>query len=165
MITKTSKTYLKILTLKDIILTGKILSVDPSTGSASSQPGFAWFDKGQLIESGELPVDPRDERHIRLAEISRTIREDFEQPDLLIVEYIPPVRYGSKGMNNISLMALQKAIGAIMGARPIPYMLEIPAVTWKNYKPKDYKKSDEHDSVAMGICAITVARDILKNEK
>lgn len=164
---KTSKVYINIKQLKDVILTGKILAIDPSTGSRSSMPGFAWFENGKLIESGEINVDFTDERHEKLYEIARTIREDFSEPDLIIIEYIPPVRYGRGGMNNISIMALQKSIGAILSARKIKYMLEVPAITWRNYKKPDYYKSDVKDAETLGYCAIGIAEFINKtdNEK
>lgn len=158
---KTSKTYQAISPLSNTILTGRVLCIDPSTGSQSSMPGYAVYDKGNLEESGIIQVNPSLNRCLRLYEISRTIREEFDgEFDLLIVEYIPPVTYKG-GMNSIAVMALQKAIGAIMGARPFPALLEIPASAWKAYKHDTYSKSDEHDAIALGNCAITVANEIL----
>lgn len=164
-ISKTSKTYKKIQPIADIILNGKILAIDPSTGSQSSQPGYAWFEGGKLVESGEITVKVGEDRNVRLSEISRCIREDFDKPDVLIVEYIPPVTYGSGlKMNKVSIMALQKAIGAIIGARLVDNFLEIPAASWRSWKPDNYIKSDEMDSICLGLCAIGLA-ELAKKDK
>lgn len=156
---KTSKTYKAVHKYYSILLNGKMLAIDPSTGSKSSVPGFAWFENGELIESGTIEVNIQDNRSKRLYEIARTVREEFEMPDILVVEYIPPVSY-SGGMNGVSLMGLQKAIGAIVGARPFNNLLEIPASAWRNYKPPEYEKTDEWDAITIGLCAVEVARQV-----
>lgn len=158
-----SKTYQKIKPLAKLITTGKLLCVDPSTGSQSSMPGFAWYNKGELEESGVIEVDARLNRSLRLYEISRTIKEEFPKPDILIVEYIPPVRYKG-GMNSNALMALQKAIGAIMAAHPFENLLEIPEAAWRSHKPEKYIKSDEWDAITLGICAINIAKQVIQEE-
>ncbi len=157
MTNKLNKTQQKILPLISTILEGKILAVDPSTGSKSSLPGFAWFEKGQLIESGVIEVNLNTNKSLRLYEIARTIREDFDKPDILIVEYIPPMVYSKSKMSGVSLMALQKAIGAIIGAQPFENLLEIPEPAWRHHKPPDYVKSDEYDAISLGLCAINTA--------
>lgn len=163
---KTSKTYKKISECYKQILTGKMLCIDPSTGSKSSNPGYAWYEKGELIESGEIIVDKEANRNVRLYEIARCLREDFDDPDVMVIEYIPPVTY-KKGlkMNNISIMALQKAIGAIISSKLVPHFLEIPAVSWKVYKPHNYKKTDAWDAVCLGLCALAVSKDIEEDLK
>lgn len=161
--TKLSKTEQRILPLADTILTGKLLCVDPSTGSHSSLPGFAWYDNGELIESGVITVNVSSNRSLKLYEIARTIREEFDVPDVLIVEYIPHMVYNKGKMNGNSLMALQKAIGAIIGAIPCPNLLEIPEAAWRSHKPEGYIKSDEFDAITIGLCAINTARKVKKD--
>lgn len=163
----TSKIFKAVEKCYETVLTGTILAVDPSTGSKSSRPGYAWFEKGKLIESGEIIVDIEANRSKRLYEIAATIREEFPCPDILAVEYIPPVSYrGTENrMNSVSLMALQKAIGAIMGAHPVEYLLEVPAASWKKYKPKNYVKTDEMDAVTIGLCIIGLAKLAKKYEE
>lgn len=158
---KTSKTYKAIEPLAELILNGRLLCVDPSTGSTSSVPGFAVYEGGELIESGEITVDKSANRSLRLYEIARTIREEFDTPDILIVEYIPHMVYGQGKMNGVTLMALQKAIGAIIGAIPCKNLLEIPASAWKHHKPEGYIKSDEWDAIALGNCAINISKKIV----
>ena len=158
---KTTKTYQAIKPIAKLLTTGKVMCIDPSTGSQSSMPGYAYYEKGVMIESGIIEVDHRLNSSLRLYEIARTIREDFPVADLLIVEFIPPVTYVG-GMNSIALMALQRSIGAIVSAHPYEHLLEIPASAWKAYKPEGYVKSDEWDAVCLGNCAITVAREILE---
>ncbi len=162
MVMVSSKTYISIKPLANLILTGKLLIIDPSTGSQSSLPGYAIYEKGHLLESGVIEVDLADSRSQKLYEISRTVREDFEEPDILVIEYIPPVTYKG-GMNSNAVMALQKAIGAILAARPFKNVIEIPAIVWKSYKHPEYIKTDEHDAIAIGRCAIGVAREVITN--
>lgn len=166
MASKQSKTYLSISKCYREVLEGTMLCIDPSTGSKSSRPGFAWYEKGVLKESGEIIVDLKENRSKRLYEIARTVREDFPKPDVLVVEYIPPVTYRTSehGMDGVSLMALQKAIGAIIGAHPFEHLLEIPASAWRKYKPDDYIKSDEWDAIVLGICAVETANQIYKDK-
>ena len=160
MASKKTKTYESVEQCWQEVLTGTMLCIDPSTGSKSSRPGFAWYEKGELKESGEIIVDLKANRSKRLYEIAKTVREDFPLPDILVVEYIPPVTYrgSGHGMNGVSLMALQKAIGAIIGAHPFEHLLEIPASAWRKYKQEWYEKSDEHDAITLGICAIETAK-------
>ncbi len=160
---KTTKTYQAIKPLAKLLVEGKVLCIDPSTGSQSSMPGFAYYEAGVLKERGIIKVDHRLNRSLKLYEIARTIREEFPVPDVLIVEYIPPVSYKG-GMNSVAVMALQKAIGAIMGAHPFEHLLEIPASAWKSYKPEAYEKSDDWDAVCLGLCALTVASEIIQEE-
>lgn len=166
---KKSKTYEAISKCYREILEGTMLAIDPSTGSKSSRPGFAWYEAGVLKESGEIQVDLKANRSKRLYEIARTVREEFPVPNVLVVEYIPPVTYRGSAtkMNGVSLMALQKAIGAIIGAHPFEHLLEIPAAAWRKYKPEDYQKTDEFDAITLGICAIETAKLVekYKNEK
>lgn len=159
---KKTKTYQAIEKCYKEILTGTMLCIDPSTGSKSSRPGYAWYEKGHLKESGEITVDLGANRSKRLYEISRCVREDFPKPDILVVEYIPPVSYKGTAtrMNTVSLMALQKAIGAIMAAHPFEHLLEIPASAWRVYKPDNYEKTDEFDAICLGICAVETALKI-----
>jgi hypothetical protein len=144
-----------------------MLAIDPSTGSKSSRPGFAWYEAGVLKESGEISVDLKANRSKRLYEIARTVREEFPVPDVLVVEYIPPVTYRGSAtkMNGVSLMALQKAIGAIIGAHPFEHLLEIPAAAWRKYKPEDYVKTDEWDSIVIGLCAVETAKQVKRDRE
>lgn len=164
---KKTKTYEAISKCYREILEGTVLAIDPSTGSRSSRPGFAWYEAGVLKESGEIIVDLSANRSKRLYEIARTVREEFPVPDVLVVEYIPPVTYRGSAtrMNGTSLMALQKAIGAIIGAHPFEHLIEIPAVSWSRYKPDNYVKTDEWDSIVIGLCAVEIAKTVLKDKE
>lgn len=159
---KTSKTYQAIKPLTHHILNGTMLCIDPSTGSQSSMPGYAIYKKGVLVEYGIIQVDSKLNRSVKLYEISRTIREDFDPADVLVVEYIPPVSYKG-GMSSVAVMALQKGIGAIMAAHPYENMIEIPSSAWRNYLPDGYEKGDDWDAVAIGNCAVCVALEVVQN--
>lgn len=160
---KKTKTYQKIKPLASLILNGKVLCIDPSIGSAASRPGYAWYENGELVESGEIVNRLSDNKSKRLFEIAETIRTDFPVPDVLVVEYIPNNVYKRSKMNSIGIASLQRAIGAILGARPFEHLLEIPTVSWMHYRPDDYKKTDEWDAIVMGICVVSVARQIIED--
>ncbi len=164
---KKSKTYEAIAQCYREILEGTMLAIDPSTGSKSSRPGFALYKAGELVESGEIAVDLKANRSKRLYEIAETVRSEFPTPDVLVVEYIPPVTYRGSDvkMNGVSLMALQKAIGAIIGANPVEHLLEIPASAWRKYRPTQYVKTDEWDAICLGICAVETAKNVQKDKE
>ena len=163
---KTSLAYKSIKPIAQLISEGKLLCVDPSSGSRSSLPGFAVYENGHLLESGVIEVDPKLNRSLRLFEIARTIREDFEEADALIVEYVPAVTFkGGSNLNATSLAALHKGQGAIIGARPFEHLVEIPAGTWRHHKPEGYIKTDEWDAIALGNCALNIAHWILENDQ
>lgn len=162
-VNKKTIVYKNIKPIAPILLTGKVLCIDPSTGSHASLPGWAWFEGGEFKESGEIEVNIHANKSRRLFEIARTIREEFPTPDVLVVEYIPPVTFRG-GMNSIALMGLQRSIGAIMGAHPFEHLLEVPTAAWGKYKPEWYKKCDEHDAIVIGICAMAIARHIVEEK-
>lgn len=142
----------------ELILSGTILAIDPSTGSKSSMPGYALFVKGKLKECGIIEVDPSLSKTKRLSEINRTLREDFNIPDILACEYIPPVKYGRGGMNSISLMGLQRAIGATMAAFPDSELIEVATKFWMTHHNwKEWKKGDVDDAIAIGMAVINTA--------
>ena len=160
---KTSKTYRAIKPVAELLLSGKVLSIDPSTGSKSSQPGFAWFEKGELIESGMIEINHTLSSSTRLFSIAESIRTEFEEPDILLVEGITLVMYKGSKMNMKAMASLQKAIGAIIGARPFKHVIEIPSSAWRHHKPENYDKTDEMDAISIGFCAINTALSIIED--
>lgn len=143
---------------QDCLLTGRLLAIDPSTGSRSSMPGYAVFDKGKLIESGTIEVDIKGNRAERLHEINRTLREDFATPDVVAVE---SAGYFVSKMNPASIISLQRAIGAIVAAHPVKCLIEIPSNVWQKHTFPGYVKGDEHDAICIGLCAINTAKEML----
>jgi len=136
------------------ILGGNVLAIDPSSGSRNSMPGYAVFQEGVLIDSGFIEVARDREFNRKLFLISKTLREEFPTPDVLVVEFIPPFMKGS-GFSK-SIVSLQRAIGAIIGSIDRP-LVEVPPITWHKHVPKDYQKTDEKDAIMLGYTAVLTA--------
>lgn len=151
---------------RDAILRGTMLAIDPSIGSTSSSCGYAIYVSGKLVESGLIEVNKSASQTVRLYELARTFREDFTNPDIVAIEGISPVPYAAKRgfskvpMTAISLSALHRAVGAILGAQKWTDVIEIPPITWKKYKSADYKKDDHIDAQEIGRAVILIAREM-----
>lgn len=136
------------------ILGGNVLAIDPSSGSRNSMPGYAVFQEGVLIDSGYIEVARDREFNRKLFLISKTLREEFPTPDVLVVEFIPPFMKGS-GFSK-SIVSLQRAIGAIIGSIDRP-LVEVPPITWHKHAPINYQKTDEKDAIMLGYTAVLTA--------
>lgn len=143
------------------LIEGHVLAIDPSSGSRDSMPGYAVFFKGQLLDSGLIEVARGRELNRKLFIIGETLRTQFEVPDILVVEHIPPFMRGS-GFSK-SIVSLQRAIGMIIGSIDRP-LVEVPPITWHKLAPKDYTKTDEKDAVMIGYAAIWTACLLAKQE-
>jgi hypothetical protein len=141
----------------ELILNGVFLAVDPSVGSTASMPGYALFDKGNLIESGIIRVSPAAKKNVRLFSIAKSLREEFRTPDIIAIENIPPVSFRG-GMNGWALVSLQRSIGAILSVFDVPY-IEVAPSAWQKYKFEGYEKGDENDAICIGLCVLAAARD------
>lgn len=160
MASKTTKIYKSVAACYRDILEGTFIAFDPSTGSQSSMPGYAIFINGNLTESGIIKVNPADRKNVKLFSITESLRTEFPQADVIAIENIPPVRYNRKGaMDGWAIVALQRAVGAIMGCFNCEYV-EVAPASWQKYKFEGYDKSDEHDSICIGLCCIDIAKQI-----
>ena len=137
------------------LLNGTILAIDPSSGSANSQPGYALFKSGQLEDSGLVRIRSGDEVHNRLYRLSHSLREDFEQPDLLVTENIPPFMGEGPGaaFATRNVISLHQSVGVIMSIWDVPVLLVSPR-SWRSLVPDNYHKSDENDAIMLGWTAI-----------
>lgn len=141
---------------RELITKGQLLAIDPSSGSEGSMPGFAIFKEGRLISCGTIKLPAGGELHLRLQELARTLREEFEVPDVLVVEQIAPY---IKGFFNLSL---HKSIGATVSAIPCKSLVEISPSSWHAAIRKmgiedSYVKSDVNDAIFMGYCVVKEA--------
>lgn len=143
----------------DAILTGTLLSIDPSTGSGTSMPGYAVFKAGKLVESGTIDLDIKGNRAQKLYEINRTLREDFGEYkfDAIAVENIG---YFVAKMSPRALISLQRAVGAIIAAHPTENLIEVPSNVWQKHVYKGYVKGDREDAVCIGLCVINTAKEL-----
>lgn len=140
------------------LLQGRVLSVDPSSGSESSMPGYALFEAGVCKEHGIIELERKGEQpKYRLCELGKSLRTEFETPDVLVIEKISAKswdrRRGAAGH-----ASLLKSVGTILGAHDWPYIVEIPPSQWKKISvDADYEKGDAEDALYMGKAAIMVA--------
>ena len=157
---KVAKYRIAIAQAASQILTGRLLAIDPSVGSANSMPGYAVFEAGVLVENGTIQVDFRQPVSKRLHEINRCLREDFDCPDVVAIEMPPLINLRGLGhrMNAVSRAGLQRGIGAAIAAWPVDHIVEIPPASWAKFKTETYVKSDAADALTIGLAVIALAQ-------
>ncbi len=137
------------------LVTGTVLSIDPSIGSSSSLPGWAVFQKGKKTASGVLQVPRRGEVWIRLIALGVAISDliDTHGPiDVMVYEDV-------RGRSVHS--SLHKALGAILSRKGPKDYFPFRPVDWTQRASKSYSKSDENDAIEMGQVAIELAKQEL----
>lgn len=144
-------------------LHGYLLSIDPSSGSKQSQPGYAIYRAGQLIDSGFLSIGSGDDISKRLYRLSNCLRTEFERPDVLITENVPPFMAagtgGSSSFATSGVIHLHQSIGVTLSIWDCPKVRVAPRA-WRSHIESlggVYKKSDESDAILMGYAAIAAA--------
>lgn len=122
------------------ILKGRVLAVDP--GSVCM--GWALFDKGELIRSGEVAAHPKNKPHKRVISIVHDLCEETKHAiDVLCIEQM--FRYNP---------ALIWTVGAVIQAKEPELFVEVPTRIWQARLPNDYVKSDERDAIEIGKSVI-----------
>lgn len=152
-----TKLEAKVQRYLNLVLGGRMLVIDPSSGSKKSQPGFAWYVAGRLEQSGTINLPASTEKHIKLRLLANYLR-GLIQPDVLVIEDLPP--YMSKEKMkwfNKSLLNLHHAVGAVLSSVQCDALIEISPVSWRKFIPADYVKSDENDAIMMGYTALATA--------
>ena len=150
------------------IETGTLLAIDPSSGSEKSQPGYALFKQGKLVDSGLVRIRPGVELSNRLYNLSKSLREDFDQPDLLVTEHLAPFMGEGKGsfFSTRNVISLHQSVGVIMSIWDVPVLTVSPR-SWHALTPDNYLKSDENDAIMIGWtvlakCHLITAKDFLE---
>lgn len=147
-----NKLYKQIEEHAEIILEGKMLAIDPSSGSRESKAGYAYFVKGELVESGTIPVDHYLPIHRRLAVMHDFIALKFPDIDILIIEQI---------RGRLAHIYLAWAVGVAIEAARSEELIEMNIKVWKSYAEKlGITKSDENDACSIGLTAIHLAEEI-----
>lgn len=144
-----SKVGQRLLEHRDILMKGKILSIDPSIGSQSSMPGYAVFMDGALVTSGLIPVDRKKSTEDRLQQLSRWIASLGRTYDLMLIEN---VQFGLRRNSSLLLAA-----GALMGAASAPVVIQVPPAFWRPRAGTGYIKGDERDAIEIGRVCIACA--------
>lgn len=138
--------------LGSLPISGTLIAIDPSSGSVGSMPGFALFKAGRLLEAGTIRVTPGNDIHTRLFELRRSLMEDFETPDILVTENIPPFMGG--GFNR-AILNLHYSVGVILSVF-LAKTIRVTPITWqKNINKETYRKSDTNDAIMMGLKVIS----------
>lgn len=142
--------YSSIYFRRELLLNGVVLAIDPSSGSKTSQPGFAIFVNGGLQTCGTIEI-PHADIAIRLQTLYRKIRALLPvPPDVLLIEQI-----GGKAHH-----MLLEAVGVSIVAADTPITLRVHNRFWKAYAAcsPDYTKGDELDARMIGESVIAAAR-------
>lgn len=105
------------------IVFGRVLAIDPSSGSAGSMPGYALFELGKFSASGTLQINPKRPIQHRLAELYKRV-DALGAIDVLIIERI---------RGNTAHEYLRWAVGVIVASSGASLVLEIPTTVWKKY--------------------------------
>src|SRR5690606_29900758 len=80
---------LKIRPHADLILTGTVLAVDPSSGSRDSQPGWAFFSEGEYLMGGTLKINHKNDIYQRLIDLYKGLNTLTDTtPDVMVIEKI-----------------------------------------------------------------------------
>lgn len=165
----------KVAPIADLILSGDVLAIDPSIISSSSNPGWALYKEGELHSSGTITgIDPRRSVEDRLQFLGKYCREEFDEPDVLVIEHINPGR----GPQGRAMIPTIRSTGAIIGSFECEHVISIVPLSWQSMvlkyinleghteyeKYKHYKetiKSDEEDAKWIGRTIIELAKEVL----
>ena len=145
-------TYNKIKQNQEIIRTGVVLAIDPSSGSANSQPGFALYENSKLLLNGTIKIDHKQTIYNRLPELYFKIQELVAcPPDVLVIETI------NKQSGHVFLLW---AVGVSIAATRAPVVVELHNAIWRSVAKSipTYKKSDAADAELMARAVILLAQ-------
>lgn len=137
---------------RELLLTGEVLAIDPSTGAGpTSYAGYSLWSAGEWYEQGIIIMDYRDPTPDRMRALSLCLAQDFDRPDVLIVEQLnhPKVHF-----------SLKKAVGAIYAGCHAEVDIEMPAPVWHAHTPTGYVKTDDWDAFYIGETALYLARSL-----
>lgn len=156
-LTKGTSAYDDILQALKPLQSGVVVSIDPSVGSASSQPAFAVYREGQLVDSGVIEIHWTKPLWERLNLLAFKVRQIYlkYKPDVLVYEAISDVPF--KGYSGRGHASLQKALGAILSVAGPKQYVGLLAHSWKRLARSSYEKSDLNDAIEIGWVAISQA--------
>lgn len=141
---------------KDSILKGTLLALDPSCASTASDPGYAIYEKGKLVDKGIIEVQGKGSMDVyqRLQAIRRCMVAEFTDPiDVIAIEDVSKLPYRT-GSNNTT-----KSQGVMLAALDCDKVLEITPVVWQNVsKDFDYVKDDDVDAEYIGRAIVLMAQ-------
>ena len=156
-----SKIEEAIAPIKATILSGRVLAIDPSSGSKESMPGYCLFEAGKFVDSGTIRIEYRQSLQLRLYSLRDTLQREFvpEKPDVLVVENIAPMFGGADGRSfgaTKSVLSLHKSVGVTISCFNCP-LVEVSPMSWRKQIPNGYLKSDESDAIMMALTVLKIA--------
>jgi len=123
-------------------LGGRLLSIDPALGT-NSNIGWALFEEGELITSGELTVSSK--------KIGKKLVEIKDKVSALCELYQPRVMVIEKLRGRILHIHLIWACGAIVaGGDTVQKFFEVDIQSWRRLIPEGYVKTDQGDAIWIG---------------
>lgn len=136
----------------DKLLTGRVVAIDPASGS-TSMPGWALFEAGELVAMGTIKVNPKLPIQGRLNMMFYALSEGVGHPipDVVVMEEI---------RGSMAHAFLFWACGVIAAAFSESDLIELPISFWKAILPEGYEKADDTDAAYIGLAAITLAREL-----
>lgn len=144
---------------REKLLTGRVISIDPSSGSRTSSPAYAIYRQGKLVaaDSIKLPgilLNNAKYTPHRLRYISQ-ILHDLGEFDVLAIEWFDPEP--NHKTNHKSMQQLNQSVGCISGAVQWDRVIPVFGFEWTRHRPRDYVKSDIDDAVHIGKWVIELA--------
>lgn len=127
------------------ILGGTVLALDPASGG-TSDPGWAVYHRGVLLESGTLGLAGGRVQY-RLKDLYCQL--SAYECDVMVVEQLR-----GSGRTHIYLLW---SVGVAVAATCPKLLLEMPVSCWKKHAGKAHVKSDENDAKAIGDTLIAMA--------
>jgi Holliday junction resolvasome RuvABC endonuclease subunit len=126
---------------------GSVLAIDP----ASISVGWAYFENGELKDSGTFNLGKTRPINLRLQDLLKHLQH-LPTPDVLVLEQIKgPGAYDQ----------LKYAVGVTQAAVVTPNMVLCPIPVWKAYAKQDENytvKGDQADAEVIGAATIEFSR-------
>lgn len=137
--------------LNDKLLNGRVIAIDPASGS-TSMPGWALFEAGELIAMGTIKINSKLPIQGRLNTMFFALSQGVGHPppDVLVMEEI---------RGSMAHAFLFWACGTIAAAFSESDLLELPISFWKAVIPEGYEKADDTDAAYIGLAAIELAKE------
>lgn len=142
--------YNQVRQARNDIMKGKMVAIDPATGS-SSYLGYAYFDKGKLVEKGVINIPKSLPLFKRLQITHEELKNKFNPIDVLIIECLA-------GMKND---ALKFVTGVTMVSIEYEELIFLKPRIWHIIRPPNYIKSDEDDAELIGLAAIEICKELI----
>ena len=164
-VSKGTVIYKEVRKHRNLLATGIVLAIDPSCGSSYSDPGYAVYSAGELQKSGIISLNKSRDLPYRLQQLRQMILAlaDRENPDALVVEHIPPRRFGGNGSATAHSSLLQ-AMGVSLASTNAPVIIRVRPRDWQKLASPVWNrnmKSDIADAEAIGWSVINLAQEII----